>query len=43
MNTATGKGTDDSIDPENSGFIVNQISATNINVSSAEYIFYAIA
>jgi hypothetical protein len=43
MNTSTGKGTDDSIDPENSGFIVNQISATNINVSSAEYIFYAIA
>ena len=43
MNTQTGKGTDDSIDPENSGFIVNQISATNINVSSAEYIFCAIA
>jgi len=43
MNTTTGKGTDDSVDPANSGFIVNQISATNINVSSAEYIFYAIA
>jgi hypothetical protein len=35
--------TNDSIDPANSGFIVNQVSATNINVSSASYIFYAIA
>ena len=35
--------TDDSVDPANSGFIVNQVSATNINVSSATYIFYAIA
>ena len=35
--------TDDSLDPDNSGFIVNQVSATNINVSSATYIFYAIA
>ena len=34
---------DDSVDPHNSGFIVNQVSATNINVSSATYIFYAIA
>jgi len=33
----------DSIDPHNSGFIVNQVSATNINVSSGTYIFYAIA
>ena len=35
--------TDDSVDPANSGFIVNQVSATNINVSSGTYIFYAIA
>jgi hypothetical protein len=35
--------TDDSIDPVSSGFAVNQVSATNINVSSASYIFYAIA
>jgi hypothetical protein len=35
--------TDDSIDPEATGFIVNQLAATNINVSSASYIFYAIA
>jgi len=34
---------DDSIDPDNSGFSVNQISATNINVSSASYIYLAIA
>ena len=33
----------DSIDPASSGFIVNQVSATNVNVSSADYIFYAIA
>jgi len=32
----------DSIDPDSSGFIVNQISPSNINVSSAKYIFYAI-
>jgi len=41
--TAAEVTTDDSIDPDNSGFIVNQVSATNINVSSATYIFYAIA
>lgn len=35
--------TDDSIDPDNTGFIVNQVSATNINVTSATYIFLAIA
>ena len=35
--------TDDSVDPDSSGFIVNQDAATNINVSSASYIFYAIA
>lgn len=35
--------TDDSVDPNNSGFIVNQAAATNINVTSATYIFLAIA
>ena len=35
--------TDDSVDPDSSGFIVNQVAATNINVSSATYIFLAIA
>ena len=33
----------DSIDPDNSGFIANQVAATDINVTSADYIFYAIA
>ena len=41
--TAAEVTTDDSIDPDSSGFIVNQVAATNINVSSAEYIFYAVA
>lgn len=35
--------TDDSIDPDNSGFIVNQTAATNVNVTSATYIGIAIA
>ena len=35
--------TDDSIDPASTGFIVNQLAATNINVASATYIFLAIA
>ena len=44
LNTTAAQVTnDDSIDPANSGFIVNQVSASNINVSSATYIFYAIA
>ena len=41
--TAAEVTTDDSIDPVSSGFAVNQVAATNINVSSASYIFYAIA
>jgi hypothetical protein len=44
LNTTAAQVTsDDSVDPDNSGFIVNQVAATNINVSSASYIFYAIA
>jgi len=44
LNTTAAQVTnDDSIDPANAGFIVNQVSATNINVSSATYVFYAIA
>jgi len=35
--------TDDTIDPDNSGFIVNQVAATNVNVNAASYIFLAIA
>jgi hypothetical protein len=43
LNNASAEVSDDSIDPDSSGFIVNQDAATSINVSSAEYIFYAIA
>jgi hypothetical protein len=44
LNTTAAEVTsDDSIDPDSSGFIVNQVAATNINVSSAEYIFYAVS
>ena len=43
LNTTAAEVSDDSIDPDSSGFIVNQISATNINVSSATYIYYAVA
>jgi len=41
--TAAEVTTDDSIDPANSGFIVKQNATTNINVTSATYIFLAIA
>jgi hypothetical protein len=41
--TADDITTDDSIDPDSSGFIVNQLAATNINVTSATYIYLAIA
>jgi len=41
--TAAQVTTNDSIDPDSSGFIVNQVSATNVNVSSSSYIFLAIA
>jgi len=41
--TAAEVTTDDSIDPDASGFIVNQLAATNINVNGAVYIGLAIA
>ena len=41
--TAAEVTTDDSVDTDNTGFIVNQLAATNINVSSATYIYLAIA
>ncbi len=44
LNTSAAEvTTDDSVDPDNSGFIVNQLAATNINVTSATYIYLAIA
>ena len=41
--TAAQVTTDDSLDTDSTGFIVNQDAATNINVTSATYIFLAIA
>ena len=41
--TAAEVTTDDTIDTDNSGFVVNQVAATNVNVTSATYIFLAIA
>lgn len=41
--TAAEVTTNDSIDPDASGFIVNQVAATNINVNAATYIGFAIA
>jgi hypothetical protein len=41
--TAAEVTTNDSVDPNSTGFIVNQVSATNINVTSATYIYLAIA
>jgi len=41
--TAAEVTTDDSIDPHTSGFIVNQLAATNINVSAGTYIYLSFA
>jgi hypothetical protein len=41
--TAAEVTTNDSIDPDSTGFIVNQVSATNINVNAATYIYLAYA
>lgn len=41
--TAAEVTTDDSVDPESTGFIVNQNTATNINVNGASYIFLSIS
>lgn len=35
--------TDDSIDSNSTGFVVNQMAATNININSATYLFLAIS
>ena len=44
LNTADAEvTTDDTIDTDSTGFVVNQVSATNVNVSSATYIGLAIA
>jgi hypothetical protein len=41
--TAAEVTTDDTIDTNSTGFVVNQVAATNVNVSSGTYIFLAIA
>jgi hypothetical protein len=41
--TAVEVTTNDSVDTDNTGFIVNQVAASNINVNAATYIFLAIA
>ena len=41
--TAAEVTTDDSVDTDSTGFVVNQLAATNINVTSATYIYLAIA
>ena len=44
LNTnATQVTNNDSVNPHNSGFNVNQVAETNLNVSGSTYIFYAIA
>lgn len=41
--TAAEVTTNDSVDPDSTGFIVNQVTATNINVTSATYLYLTIA
>lgn len=41
--TAAEVTTDDSVDTDNTGFIVNQVAASNVNVNGGTYIFLAIA
>jgi hypothetical protein len=44
LNTTAAEVTsNDSVDTDNTGFIVNQVAASNINVNAATYIFLAIA
>ena len=41
--TALDQTGNDTLDPDSSGFIVNQNATTNVNVSSATYIYLAVA
>jgi hypothetical protein len=41
--TAAEVTSNDSVDPDSTGFIVNQVAASNINVNGATYIFLSIA
>jgi hypothetical protein len=41
--TAVEVTTNDSVDTDNTGFVVNQVAASNVNVNGATYIFLAVA
>ena len=41
--TAAEVATDDSVDVDSSGFVVNQVAATNINVNGGTYLFFAVS
>jgi hypothetical protein len=41
--TAAEVTTNDSVDTDSTGFVVNQVAASNVNVNAATYIFLAIA
>ena len=43
LNSQTSYGYDDVIDPDNSGFIVNNVSPTNLNNTYTSYIYFAVA
>jgi hypothetical protein len=44
LNTTAAEVTsNDTIDPDSTGFIVNQVAATNVNVNAATYIYLAIS
>jgi hypothetical protein len=44
LNTTAAEVTsNDTIDTDSTGFVVNQVAATNVNVNAATYIFLAIA
>lgn len=43
LNNSNASANDGSIDPSSVGFIINQTTNTNVNVSSASYIYLAIA
>ncbi len=44
LNAETAEVTsDDTIDPDSTGFIVNQVAATNVNVNAATYIYFAVS
>lgn len=42
-NTNAEVTTNDSVDTDNTGFVVNQVAASNVNVNGATYIFLAIS